>query len=567
MKNKMKKLRIGFLVDSLQPSQQIVDLINFVSENDHFSEPLIITGYKPENFKDFFPSPVKEFYKKPLKFLNIILTNALIKIIKKIELRNVSKRFPRYQSNTPKNILNAFNKIEVTGIWSMSDKSLAFNDEDVDLISQQHLDCILQCGSETLKGDILNSSELGVISFHLADGHKDRGGPFGFWEVFHREPSSGFVIERLNHEPNKAEILFRGNLMTSNLWLANHAQLIEKCNTFLMQFLLNLSINRKLPKSDGFRLYRNNESELYLCSVFFKYLVFIIIPKILNSFFSILFSPRETRYSVAYTYHQNHTKLLSQYIEIPNPEGRFLADPFVFAYNENNYIFVEDFFYKDNKGRISVIKIDGDKNEFLDVIIEEDFHLSFPFVFKEDNEIFMIPESHENLDIRLYKCLEFPYKWKLEKILMSDVSAADTLVIKKEDTWFMLTNICSSKSIDHSELHIFYSDNLKSNAWKPIASNNPVIFDPLRGRNGGLFYHNEKIYRINQVHGQAHYGKSFNVNEIILLSKNEYIEKEILKVNANYKKDIVATHHFSANEYISAIDFTRYQRRKKALKT
>ena len=83
----------------------------------------------------------------------------------------------------------------------------------------------------------MNSSEFGVISFYLGDGLKDRGGPFGFWEVFHSEPSSGFVIEKLNHESNKGEILFRGNLMTSNLWLANHAQLIEKCNTFLMQFL------------------------------------------------------------------------------------------------------------------------------------------------------------------------------------------------------------------------------------------------------------------------------------------------------------------------------------------
>ena len=49
----------------------------------------------------------------------------------------------------------------------------------------------------------------------------------------------------------------------------------------------------------------------------------------------------------------------------------------------------------------------------------------------------MIPESHENRDIRLYKCEEF-YKWKLEKILMSDVSAVDTIVVKNDQTWFML---------------------------------------------------------------------------------------------------------------------------------
>ena len=92
---------------------------------------------------------------------------------------------------------------------------------------------------------------------------------------------------------------------------------------------------------------------------------------------------------------------------------------------------MEDFFFNDNKGRISVIRIDKDKYEFLDVILEESFHLSFPFVFKEGESIYMIPESHENHDIRLYKCLDFPYNWKLEKILMSDINAADTMLIKE----------------------------------------------------------------------------------------------------------------------------------------
>lgn len=563
----MKKLRVGFLVSSSQPNNQIVDLINFVAKKKHFDEPIIITGYKSEDLDDFYSKALIKYPKNLIKFLNIILMRFFIKIIEKIEIRHISKRFPKYQSKTTKNILNSFSKIEVIGSWSKSDESLEFKNDDMDLISQQNLDCIIHCGSEILKGDILNSQKFGVISFHLGDGLKNKREPYGFWEVYFGQPSSGFLIEKLNQAPIKNEILLRGNLMTSNLWLANHAQLIEKCNTFLMQFLLHLSVNRKLPKCDGNRLNESFKDEEHSFYIFFKYLVFIIAPKALNNFFSIFLSPRETRYSIAYAYHENHTKLLNQYTEITNPKSRFLADPFVFAHKGTNYIFVEDFFYKDNKGRISVIKIDGEKNEFLDVIIEEDFHLSFPFVFEKDGEIFMIPESHENRDIRLYKCQEFPHKWKLEKILMSDVSAVDTIVVKNDQTWFMLTNFCSSQFIDHSELHIFYSDNLISNSWSPITSSNPVIFDPTKGRNGGMFYHNEKIYRVNQVHGQAHYGKSFDLNEIVVLSKNQYIEKEVLKINANYKKDIIATHHFSANEHVAAVDFTRYQRRRKALKT
>ena len=72
----------------------------------------------------------------------------------------------------------------------------------------------------------------------------------------------------------------------------------------------------------------------------------------------------------------------------------------------------------------------------------------------------------------------------------------------------MLTNICSAGYGDHnSELHIFYSEDLKSNLWKPITSGNPVIFDSLKARNGGLFFHNETIYRVNQVHEKLIMGK------------------------------------------------------------
>ena len=70
--------------------------------------------------------------------------------------------------------------------------------------------------------------------------------------------------------------------------------------------------------------------------------------------------------------------------------------------------------YADTR-RISVIKVDGDNYDFLGVVLEEDFHLSFPFVFKDGDDIYMVPESSKNSDIRLYKSVDFPLKWKFEK--------------------------------------------------------------------------------------------------------------------------------------------------------
>lgn len=47
---------------------------------------------------------------------------------------------------------------------------------------------------------------------------------------------------------------------------------------------------------------------------------------------------------MAYSLHNNFIKSLWRYKEIVNPKGRFLADPFVFSYGGESFLFVEDYF-------------------------------------------------------------------------------------------------------------------------------------------------------------------------------------------------------------------------------
>ena len=173
----------------------------------------------------------------------------------------------------------------------------------------------------------------------------------------------------------------------------------------------------------------------------------------------------------------------------------------------------------------------------------------------------MVPETHHKKEIRLYKCENFPMKWGLHKVIMKNVNAADTMIFRKENIWFMLTNICSAGYGEHqSELHIFYNKDLFSDNWKPIKSGNPVIFDSMRARNGGFFLNQNNLYRINQSHDKDHYGKSFGINKIECLNENEYKESRISNVDPSFKKNIISTHHFSADENIAVVDFCKIER-------
>ncbi|MDA9947532.1 hypothetical protein N9D73_00800 [Planktomarina temperata] len=216
----------------------------------------------------------------------------------------------------------------------------------------------------------------------------NRGGPSGFWEVLNKDPSSGFIIQKLNNELDGGEILVRGNLMTRDLWLLNNASLLAKANIFMKKLLLHIAVNAEVPQSEGVRLHGKILYKISSNSILFKYIIKTLVPKIFSSLSSKYFSPIVTRWSVAYAHHEGFSKSLWRYNEIENPPGRFLADLFVFEHDGAHFIFVEDLFYSDNKGRISAIRLGDDDHEFLGVVWKRIFICRF-HTFSQLTTIFL----------------------------------------------------------------------------------------------------------------------------------------------------------------------------------
>ena len=172
----------------------------------------------------------------------------------------------------------------------------------------------------------------------------------------------------------------------------------------------------------------------------------------------------------------------------------------------------------------------------------------------------MIQESHEIKQIRLYKCTEFPLKWKLEKVLIDNICAADTVVFYKDSLWWMLTNTDPLLSGDHqSELSIFYSEDILSEDWKPHKLN-PIYIDPERARNGGLFKEGDKLYRVSQKYGFCNYGESAEIYQIKVINKDIFKEELIGSIKPNFLNDIKGTHHFDNKDDYSVFDHVSLER-------
>jgi hypothetical protein len=80
----------------------------------------------------------------------------------------------------------------------------------------------------------------------------------------------------------------------------------------------------------------------------------------------------------------------------PSHNG-FWADPFVAEQDGRKFIFFEEFLTETNRGHIAAIEIgdDGTPRQAVDVLKSE-HHLSYPFVFRYDDSLFMVPECAES---------------------------------------------------------------------------------------------------------------------------------------------------------------------------
>lgn len=432
--------------------------------------------------------------------------------------------------------------------------------EALEAIRNLDLDVLIRGGSGILRGNILELCPLGILSFHHGDNRVNRGGPPGFWEVHERQPCSGFVIQRLTEELDGGEVLLRGRIATAPLYLLNLCRLYIKSSPFLDRLLTQLANGRRMPPAAtrvpyAYPLYGmpSLPAQASYCTRTFLHFAKKAVRKALR---------RDYRWGVAYQYAADwRSTVLRRSRMIRNPPSRYFADPFVARASGRDVIFVEDYSYRQRKACISAIEVREDSCSFLGPVISEPFHLSYPFVFQAGDTFCICPESREAGDIRVYVCEEFPIKWRLHRILTKDVRAVDTSVLHHGGRWWLLTNLDSSGLGDSgSELHLFHADSLESTEWHghPL---NPVIFDSLRARNGGILFDAEgEPYRVFQRHGFDLYGKSMGVAKIVTLSETEYEEEVCFDIEPRFLKGICGTHTYSFHEGLLAIDFMRRER-------
>ena len=247
----------------------------------------------------------------------------------------------------------------------------------------------------------------------------------------------------------------------------------------------------------------------------------------------------------------------SEFKEILPPKDRFWADPFVIRKDQKHYIFFEEFLSSTNKGHLSVTIVDDDGNNTEPIrILERDYHLSYPSIFEFENTLYLIHGTTHNSNsyIELFKCEDFPLKWKHDRILINNIPVVDTTMFFHDKKWWIFACKAENDGTSQSdELMLFYSDNPLSENWKSHILN-PIVSDIRNARPAGkIFVMDDKIIRPSQNCFQT-YGNSFSFNEIIKLNESEYEEKQLESFKPNWKNNLIGLHTFNYEEGCTVVD-------------
>jgi hypothetical protein len=534
-------IRIGILLDSLTLQAWQAETIRQIVHTQFAEIRLLIVNQRPKPSGN--PSPfLYKVYRKIDRILfkteldafsNESIFSTLEKTTKQLQITPIQKKYSDY-----------------------------IQAEDIAQIKSQNLDVLLRFGFRILKGDILKSAKYGVWSFHHGDPEYYRGGPPAFWEVMNAQNLTGSVLMQLSESLDQGKILYQSWSQTDPLSVQRNANRIFWNSAFFVARVLNQI--RHAGEETWLAQLHNQDTPSKS-----QLLVPPTATKMAQLWAKLLF--RNSKRKVQESLKKPHWQLglvqrkewdLSQplnwqsikILENKKSSHTFWADPFPMKLDNRSHVFLEEWDKKKKKGRISL----WEKGKEPKVILEEPWHLSYPFLWKEKEQFYLIPESAEAGKLYRYESENFPDKWKPREEFFSEEAYDPTIWKTDEGYWLFVNQKSHPAASPFDELYLYFSESWDKPDWKSHPQN-PIVSDARKSRPAGnLFVENGKLYRPAQD-SELRYGHRIRIQEVLQLDKNTYQEQEAYILNPPMKAGILGMHTINFTEDIVYLDF--YSRR------
>lgn len=220
------------------------------------------------------------------------------------------------------------------------------------------------------------------------------------------------------------------------------------------------------------------------------------------------------------------------------------ADPFLFVHNDRLYLFYEDLHFYRFTGAIKMVSTSDLKHWTAPVEIthEPECHFSYPYVFEDKGEIYMMPETGWQNNIRLYKADRNDLsKFTLYKVILQrekldpniEFDWCDSCFYRKDGLYYLITTV---KTKQQYEMQLYTSTQLEGSYTEHPMS--PVVKgDDCARCAGSLMEKDGHIYRFAQDCSEAYGGQVslFEIDEITPTAYREHlVKKHILPTDQKF---------------------------------
>lgn len=212
--------------------------------------------------------------------------------------------------------------------------------------------------------------------------------------------------------------------------------------------------------------------------------------------------------------------------DVTDTLAEFVADPFMVRVQDNWLMFFEVFNHKRQQGEIAFARSkDGYNWNYQQMILTEDFHLSYPYVFESESNWYMIPESCEANSVRLYQAKNFPDTWDFVSEILVGSRFVDASIVNFNNIWWLFVGVEPTDGSACNLLKLYYADNLFDN-WvehpmSPVVSDNSAISRPA----GRIRQLDDRLIRFTQD-CTVTYGYNVTAIWIDSLTKDDYAESK-----------------------------------------
>lgn len=238
-----------------------------------------------------------------------------------------------------------------------------------------------------------------------------------------------------------------------------------------------------------------------------------------------------------------------------NSIDHYNADPFLLKTEDGSLnLFFEDFAVDDFYGKISVSKLDNAFNELSQkILLDTKSHLSYPFIFKENNKIWVFPEASHSGRLSCYEYDPFNQSLNFEKEILN-LPLLDSTILKYNNKYWLFGTLAGDDS--NKKLYIYFSNNLLG-PYSPHPAN-PVKNSAKSSRPAGNFIEVDgSLYRPSQ-NCENIYGESITINKITVLNEFSFAEEQhmiiSMKERKHLKEKIFTIHTLNVLDDIITVD-------------